>query len=69
MLNANGTLQFYWSTTGADFPSAASTAPLPLAGRQCVRFTLAVSTGTVTFYTGPAGGADGSTGRSWAPPW
>ena len=59
--NPDGTLKFFWSTTGSDFPSATSTLPLPAAGRQSVRVTLAVSTGTVTFYTGPAGGADGST--------
>ena len=60
-LTAAGTVQFFWSTTGSDFPSATSVLPLPVTGRQAVRVTLAVSTGTVTFYTGPAGGADGST--------
>lgn len=56
--NASGTPQFFWSTTGSDFPSATSTAPLPF-GRLALRVTLAVSTGAVTFWTGPAGGADG----------
>ena len=59
--NPDGTLKFFWSTTGSNFPSAQSTAPLPATGRQALRVTLAVSSGTVTFYTGPAGGADGST--------
>ena len=54
-MNADGTLQFFWSTTGSDFPSAASTIPLPATGRQAIRATLAVSSGTVTFYD-PAGG-------------
>jgi len=60
-VTAAGMLQFFWSTTGSDFPSATSTAPLP-AGRLTYRVTLQVSTGTVTFYTGPAGNADASTG-------
>lgn len=60
-LNGDGTMQFFWSTNGSDFPSAQSTVPLlSYAGRQSVRVTLAVASGTVTFYTGPAGGADGS---------
>lgn len=58
--NGDGTVTLFWSTTGSDFPFAQSTVPLPV-GRLAVRVTLAVSTGTVTFYTGPAGGADGST--------
>ena len=57
----NGAVQFLWSTTGSDFPAATSTVPLPL-GRLTLRVTLAVASGTVTFYTGPAGNADSSTG-------
>ena len=57
-VNHDGTVQFFWSTTGSDFPSAGSTLPLPSAGRQVIRATLAVSTGTVTFYTAAAGNAD-----------
>jgi hypothetical protein len=59
-LDDAGQLEFFWSDNGTDFHAAASTAPVP-PGRQCLRVTMAVSTGTVTFYTGPAGGADGST--------
>lgn len=56
-LNSTGLLQFFWSTTGADFPSAQSTAPLPL-GRIAIKVTLDVNNGasgnTVTFYTAPS---------------
>ena len=58
---SGGALVFFWSTTGSDVLSAASTAPLPF-GRLTLRVTLAVSTGTVTFWTGPAGNADSSSG-------
>lgn len=54
-------LEFGWSPDGTTIHSAASTIPQPYRGRQCLRVTLQVSTGIVTFYTGPAGGADGST--------
>ena len=60
-VNANGTLELFWSTTGSDFPSATSTAVLPL-GRLTLRVTLAGSSGTVTFKTGPAGNADSGSG-------
>jgi hypothetical protein len=60
-LNADGTLTFFWSTTGSDTLTAQSAAPVP-PGRGCIRATLAVSTATVTFWTAAAGGADGS---SW----
>jgi len=59
-LTSSGQLQFFWSDNGTDVHSAA-TAPAVPAGRQCLRVTMAASTGTVTFYTGPAGGAGGST--------
>lgn len=64
ILNDDGTVTFFWSTTGADFPQAQSTMPLPLR-RGCLRVTIDVNNGaggrTVTFFTGAAGGADGST--------
>lgn len=56
----DGTLVFWWSANGTSFSEATSTVPMPL-GRLSVRVTLAVATGTVTFYTGPAGGAGGAT--------
>jgi len=57
----SGMVQFLWSSTGSDFPSATSTLPLPL-GRLTLRVTLSVATGTVTFFAGPAGNADSGTG-------
>lgn len=52
-LNDDGTLRFFWSPTGSGSGSAAnSTMPVPL-GRIAVKVTLAVATGTVTFYTAP----------------
>ena len=62
-LNPSGTLQFGWSPTGSTGAQslAESTVPLPL-GRQAIRVTLQASTGTVTFYTGPPGNADSSSG-------
>lgn len=49
----NGTLQFFWSPSGPNpNVTVSSTVPLPL-GRIAVKVTLAVATGTVTFYTAP----------------
>src|SRR5882724_1037450 len=59
-LEDDGTLAFFWSTTGADALDARSTMPLPLR-RGALRITLDVNNGaggnTVTFFTGAAGGA------------
>ena len=61
-LNANGTLQFFWSTTGSDFPSAHVDGAAAAGGPAVACASPSRSPrGTVTFYTGPAGGADGST--------
>jgi hypothetical protein len=49
----DGTLQFFWSPSGPNpNVTVSSTVPLPL-GRIAVKVTLAVATGTVTFYTAP----------------
>jgi len=55
-LNENGTLTWWWSPDGSTLVSATSTAtvPLPPLRRQALRVTLAVATGTVTFYTAVA---------------
>ena len=52
-----GYLQLVWSTTGTDINFALSTLPIPLPPllRLCLRVTFAHSTGTITFYTAPAG--------------
>ena len=64
-LTTTGCLQFSWSDSGTDTNTATSVLPVTT-GRQCVRVTLQVNNGsggcTATFYTGAAGGADGS---SW----
>lgn len=60
VISGTGQLIWFWSDNGTDVNSATSTLPVPL-GRECFRVTMAASTGTVTFYTGAAGGADGST--------
>lgn len=67
-LNPDGTLTLFWSTTGSDLQSLTSSVPLipqvTATARFCVRVTLDVSSAsghTATWYTGPAGGADGST--------
>jgi hypothetical protein len=55
-LGSDGTLTFWWSTTGSDQPSATSTVPIPV-GHQAVRATLQVSVAgnhVVTFYTSPS---------------
>jgi hypothetical protein len=49
-LLADGTLTFSWSSSGSNTLSVNSGLPLPL-GRGAVKVTLAVATGTVTFYT------------------
>jgi len=51
-LNDDGTLRFFWTSTGTTGTVANSTMPLPL-GRIAIKVTLAVATGTVTFYTAP----------------
>lgn len=48
----DGSLRLAWSVDGASFQIVNSTLPIPL-GRIAVKATLAVSTGTVTFYTAP----------------
>ncbi len=54
-----GLLELVWSTTGADFPAASATVPVPIAdgGRLTIRVTLDVNNGaggrTITFYTAP----------------
>lgn len=50
-----GRPRLFWSPDGSSLPSATANAPLP-SGRVTLRVTLAVATGTVTFYTGPAPG-------------
>jgi hypothetical protein len=52
-LNADGTVTFYWSSTGTNFFSVQSTQPLPRFGRIMVRAVLTLATGTVTFWTAP----------------
>ena len=49
-LNDDGTLRFFWTPTGSSGTVVNSTMPIPL-GRVAVKITLAVATGTVTFYT------------------
>lgn len=51
-IDDNGTLRLFWSPSGGSGNAANSTLPLPL-GRIAVKVTLAVATGTVTFYTAP----------------
>nr|UXE44744.1 hypothetical protein Hi04_10k_c361_00008 [uncultured bacterium] len=51
-LLSNGNLRFFWSPDGTALKSVDSTLPLPI-GRVAVKVTLAVATGTVTFYTAP----------------
>lgn len=55
-INGNGTISLYWSANGTALNSVTSTMPVPV-GRLTLRITLQVSTGTVTFYTGPASNA------------
>jgi len=55
-----GICTFYWSANGTALAQASSTVQIPL-GRYTLRVTLQVSTGTVTFWTGPAGNAASST--------
>lgn len=50
-----GLLVLNWSVDGVNTVFARSSLPPPL-GRAVLRATLAVATGTVTFYTAPAGG-------------
>jgi hypothetical protein len=57
-LLADGTVQFIWSADGSTTLNVISTVPLPL-GRIALKATLAVATGTVTFYTAP------TIGGSW----
>lgn len=59
LVQGDGTLLLQWSTDGtlANVKSAASTVAVPL-GRTCLRATLTAATGTVTFFTAPAGDAD-----------
>ena len=65
ILNGDATLALWWSDNGSDAHVVNSTMPVMPMGRQCVRATLQVNNGaggyTATFYTGAAGGADGST--------
>lgn len=49
----DGTVAFDWSSGGTTLISAHSTVPLPM-GRIALKVTLAVATGTVTFYTAPS---------------
>lgn len=49
-LLANGTVRFFWSADGSSLLSAVSNAVIP-PGRFTLRVTLAVATGTVTFWT------------------
>jgi hypothetical protein len=60
-LNGDGTVSLFWYT-GSQSEQAASALPLPL-GRISLRITLAMTTGTVTWYTstGPVSGSP-----SWA---
>ena len=53
----DGTLQFQWSQDGTSINSARTSVsvPLPPLRRMSLRVTLAVATGTVTYYTGPPG--------------
>jgi len=57
-LNETGTLSFRWSPDGTNSNSvvavSGATVPVPGLNRQALRVTLAVATGTVTFYTAPA---------------
>jgi hypothetical protein len=52
-LNEDGTLSFRWSADGTAIVVAQSTVPVPVPPlrRQALRVTLAVASGTVTFYT------------------
>ena len=59
LLNEDRTLTFWWSLTGSFDYGAQSTAPVPVPAlrRQAIRVTLAVASGTATFYTAqPAAG-------------
>ncbi|HEX4087500.1 MAG TPA: hypothetical protein VHZ33_02225, partial [Trebonia sp.] len=49
-LNGSGLLEFHWFDSGSGGHIATSTAPMP-PGRISLRVTLAVASGTVTFYT------------------
>ena len=52
-IDDDGTARFFWSSTGANSGLVVnSTVPPPL-GRIALKITLAVATGTVTFYTAP----------------
>lgn len=53
----DGTLQFQWSQDGSSINAARTSVsvPLPPSRRMSLRVTLAVATGTVTYYTGPPG--------------
>ncbi|HEY6493781.1 MAG TPA: hypothetical protein VIZ43_10935 [Trebonia sp.] len=59
-LDDDGNLEFWWSPDGTSVIVCTSTMPLP-PGRLAARATLTLSSGTATFYTGPAGGAAGGT--------
>jgi hypothetical protein len=56
LLNENMTLTFAWSPDGTTIITATSAVgvPVPALRRQGLRVTLAVASGTVTFYTAPA---------------
>src|ERR1035437_7700819 len=53
----DGTLQFQWSQDGTSINAARTSVPFvpPPLRRMSLRITLAVATGTVTYYTGPPG--------------
>src|SRR6185437_4192759 len=48
-----GLVRLFWSNDGIGAGSASSTIPIPM-GRLALKVTLAVATGTVTFYTAPS---------------
>jgi hypothetical protein len=57
VLGEDGTLTFSWSAAGVSTISAVSTLPVPVPAlhRQAIKVTISVASGTVTFYTAPAG--------------
>lgn len=53
LLLGTGQMQWWWQDAGTNSHYVASTVPIPV-GRIALRATLALATGTITFYTAPS---------------
>jgi hypothetical protein len=59
VLNGDGTIGWWWSPDGINVTQVSSTVPVPL-GRLALRVVFTVALSEASWFTGPAGGADGS---------